>query len=81
MLETAVWLVVTLYSPSDPDGLVIYHQEFPVAADAPELAGDNCLAVAAPYMRKALHVNRGNWRLEPACSVQHEEAEPAKGRE
>ena len=80
MFETAVWLVVTLYSPDRPRGQTVYEQQFSIAADAPELAIDDCTAAAAPYLRKAIRVNRGEWMLDVACQVRHEEAQPASGR-
>lgn len=81
MFEIVVWLVVTLATPQDPDGTVVYYHKFPVSADAPEAAGDDCSAAAAPYVRKAVHVNRGDWAMDVTCRIKHADAEPAKGRE
>jgi hypothetical protein len=81
MFETAVWLVVTLYSPDAPRGQTVYSKEYAVAADVPERAIEDCYADAVPYSRKAVHLNRGEWMLDVACQVRHEEAQPAKGRE
>lgn len=79
MFEVAVWLVVTLYSTDKPRGQTVYEQEFSITEDAPDLAVDDCAAAAAPYLRKAIHVNRGDWMLDVACQVRHQEATPAKG--
>lgn len=80
MFEVAVWLVVTLYSTDKPRGQTVYEQQFSVAADAPDLAIDDCGIAAAAYLRKAMRVNRGDWMLDVACQVRHEEAMPASGR-
>ena len=79
MFEVAVWLQVTLYSPDQRRGQLVYEQQY--MGDETETAAVRCMEDALPWIVKASQVKRGTWMLDVACQVRHEEAEPAKGRE
>lgn len=81
MFEAAIYLVVTLYSPDNPRGKTILEQQYHISDKDPDAASDQCEADARPWLRKALRTTRGDWMLDVACQVRHDEAEPAKGRE
>lgn len=84
MFETAVLLVVTLYTPEDRHGQVVWRQEYQITEntqEAKDAAGDLCVDEARPWVKMALRINRGHSMLDVACDVQNEEAEPAKGHE
>lgn len=84
MFEVAVYLVVTLYSADKPHGQIVWKEEYPIiepTSAARAAADDACDADARAWRKTALRTSRGNWMLDVACEIQHDEAEPAKGHE
>lgn len=78
MFELSVWLIVTFYSPDTPHGKTILEQQY---TSEPAMAVTQCTEDALPWLAKAAETSRGEWMIDVACQVRHEEAEPARGRE